>query len=307
MTASDPGRLRLTGLRRYPVKSCRGEDLDVATVEPWGLAGDRRWMVVDPAGEMVTAREENALVLITPEITDRGLRLRSPGVADLLVDRPGSGPALHVTVWDDRVPARPAGDDASAWLSQVIGRPLRLVHLDDPRRRPVDPDVAAPGDVVSFADGFPVLLAGEESLAQLNTWIADGPRAGDGPLPMTRFRPNLVVAGAEAFAEDGWRRIRVGEVEFRVLTPCIRCVLTTIDPDTAVRTKEPLVSLARHRRFEQKLLFAMNLVPEAPAGWGVPEAPPGGRVPEAPPGWRMPEAPYGSIRVGDPVEVLETR
>lgn len=280
MIPTDPGRLRLTGLRRYPVKSCRGEDLDLARVEPWGLDGDRRWMVVDPGGEVVTAREANALVLITPEITDRGLRFRSPGVADLVVDRPASGPRLEVTIWDDTVPARLADDRASSWLSEVIGRPLRLVHLDDPRRRPVDPDVAAPGDVVSFADGFPVLLASEESLAQLNAWIADGPRAADGPLPMTRFRPNLVVAGAEAFAEDGWRRIRVGGSEFRVLTPCIRCVLTTIDPDTAVRTKEPLVSLATHRRFGQKLLFAMNLVPEAP---------------------------YGLIRVGDPVEVLETR
>lgn len=289
MTASDPGSLRLTGLRRYPVKSCRGEDLEAAQVEPWGLDGDRRWMVVDAGGEVVTAREANALVLITPEITDRGLRLRSPDRADLLVDRPGPGPHLEVTIWDDRVPARLADDGAHAWLSEVIGRPLRLVHLDDPRRRPVDPDVGAPGAVVSFADGFPMLLASEESLAQLNTWIADGPRAADGPLPMTRFRPNLVVAGAEAFAEDGWSRIRVGEVAFRVLTPCIRCVLTTIDPDTAARTKEPLVTLARHRRFGQKLLFAMNLVPEAPAGW------------------RMPDTPYGSVRVGDSVEVLETR
>jgi uncharacterized protein len=196
---------------------------------------------------------------------------------------------VDVTIWDDRVPARLADTGAGDWFSEVIGRPLRLVHLDDPRRRPVDPDVAAPGDVVSFADGFPVLLASEESLGQLNAWIAEGPRAADGPLPMTRFRPNLVVAGAPAFAEDGWRRIRVGEVEFRVLTPCIRCVLTTIDPDTAARTKEPLVTLARHRRIGQKLLFAMNLVPEAPLAS------------------RVPEDPYGSVRVGDPVEVLEIR
>ncbi len=307
MTTSDPGRLRLTGLRRYPVKSCRGEDLDVAEVEPWGLAGDRRWMVVDDAGEVVTAREANQLVLITPEITDRGLRLRAPGVDDLVVDRPASGPPLDVTIWDDTVPARLADPAASAWFSTVFGRPLRLVHLDDPRGRPVDADVAAPGDVVSFADGFPVLLATEESLAQLNTWIADGSRSGDGPLPMTRFRPNLIVAGADAFAEDGWRRIRVGTVGFRVLTPCIRCVLTTIDPDTAERTKEPLVSLARHRRFGQKLLFAMNLVPEVPLRSGVPEVPLRSGVPEAPAGSGVPEAPYGSIRVGDPVEVLETR
>ncbi len=266
MTGTGAGRLRLTGLRRYPVKSCRGEDLDVAEVEPWGLTGDRRWMLVDPDGEVVTAREANQLVLINPEITDSGLRLRALGVDDLLVDRPASGPLVDVSIWDDRLQARAAGAIADDWFSDVIGRPLRLVHLDDPRRRPVDPEVAEPDDVVSFADGFPMLLATEESLAQLNTWIADGPRAADGPLPMTRFRPNLIVSGADAFAEDGWRRIRVGTVEFRVLTPCIRCVLTTIDPDSAVRTKEPLVSLARHRRFGNKLLFAMNLVPERAGG-----------------------------------------
>ena len=299
MTVSGrPDGLRLTGLRRYPVKSCRGEDLDVAEVEPWGLTGDRRWMLVDPTGEVVTAREANRLVLVTPEITDRGLHLTSPGAPDLVVDRPESGPLVDVEIWDDRLQARVADETAGDWFSETIGRPLRLVYLDDPRRRPVDPEVADSADVVSFADGFPLLLATEESLAQLNAWIAEGPRSADGPVPMTRFRPNLIVRGANAFAEDGWRRVRVGEVEFRVLSSCIRCVLTTIDPETAVRTKEPLVSLARHRKIGGKTLFAMNLVPEAPPGQGVPEAPPGQGVPEAP---------YGMVRVGDPIEVLETR
>ena len=174
--------------------------------------------------------------------------------------------------------------------------------------------MADPADVVSFADGFPLLLATEESLAQLNAWISEGPRSADGPVPMTRFRPNLIVRGAAAFAEDSWRRVRVGEVEFRVVSSCIRCVLTTIDPVTAVRTKEPLVSLARHRKFGGKTLFAMNLVPEAPSRPGVPEAPsrpgpvPSRQVPEArlDQGCRS-EVPYGTVRVGDPVEVLETR
>jgi uncharacterized protein YcbX len=273
------GDLELTGLGRYPVKSCRGEDLTEVEVEPWGLAGDRRWMVIDPTGEVVTAREANRLVLITPEITGRGLRLSAPGVADLEVDRPLPEQLVPVKIFDDRLDALLAPEVAADWLSEVIGRPLRLVYLDDPRRRPVDPDYAEPGEVVSLADGFPLLLASEESLAQLNAWIATGPQAGEGLLPMTRFRPNLVVRGAEAFAEDDWRRIRVGEVSFRVPKPCARCVLTTIDPDTAVRTKEPLVSLARHRKIGGKTLFAMNLIPESP---------------------------YGRVRVGDEVEVLET-
>lgn len=270
---------RLTGLHRYPVKSCRGEDLAAALVEPWGLGGDRRWMVVDPTGEVVTAREANRLVLVRPEITARGLRLSAPGIADLTVDRPSSASLVEVEIWDDRLRAGLADEAAHAWFTEVIGRPLRLVHLDDPRRRPVDPAYAEPGEVVSLADGFPLLLASTESLSQLNSWIAEGPRADEGPLPMTRFRPNLVITGAEPFAEDSWTRIRVGEVIFRAVKPCARCVLTTIDADTAVRTKEPLVTLARHRKVGGKILFAINLIP----------------VP-----------PYGRVRIGDDIEVLET-
>jgi len=276
--AADLRPIELTGLRRYPVKSCRGEDLASCAVEPWGLAGDRRWMVVDPSGDVVTAREANRLVLVDPQLTDRGLRLTAPGIADLVIDRPDSGPLLDVEIWDDRLVARLADEIAADWFSTAIGRPLRLVYLDDPRRRPVDPDYAGPEDVVSFADAYPLLLAGEESLAQLNEWIADGPRAADGPLPMTRFRPNLVVRGGPAFAEDDWRRVKIGEVTFRVVKPCDRCVLTTIDPDSAVRTKEPLVTLARHRKRGSKILFGMNLIPEAA---------------------------FGTVAVGDPVDVLD--
>ena len=271
------GSIRLTDIRRYPVKSCRGEHLGSAQVEPWGLLGDRRWMLIDPAGEVVTAREANRLVLVTPQLTEHGLRLSAPGMIDVEVTRPTDAPLVNVEIWDDRLVARVADQQATGWLSKAIGRPLRLVYLDDPHRRPVDPRYAEPGDVVSFADGYPLLLAAEESLAQLNAWIAEGHHAGDGPLPMTRFRPSLVIRGAEPFAEDTWTRIRVGEVAFRVVKPCARCVLTTVDPDTAVRTKEPLVTLARHRRFDNKLLFAMNVIPEAP---------------------------YGVVRIGDQVEVL---
>ncbi|MFT4167175.1 MAG: MOSC domain-containing protein [Microlunatus sp.] len=269
--------LRLSRLRRYPVKSCRGEDLPACEVEPWGLLGDRRWMVVDPSGRAVTAREENRLVLVDPVITGEGLRLRFPGIEDLAVVRPKRGPLAEVELWRDRIAASLADDSAHDWFSQVIGRPVRLVYLDDPRRRPVDRRYAEPSDVVSFADGFPLLVVTEESLEQLNTWIATGPRAEDGPLPITRFRPSLVIRGAEPFAEDSWRRVRVGDVVFKIVKPCARCVLTTIDPDTAERTKEPLVSLARHRKIGSKLLFAVNAIPEPP---------------------------YGVVRVGDPVDVL---
>lgn len=271
--------IRLSGLRRYPVKSCRGEDLAAADVEPWGLAGDRRWMVIDPSGTVVTARVSHRLVLVTPKITEWGLRLSAPGIDDLEVERPEHGPLVPVSIWDDRLDARLADPAAAHWFTRVIGRPLRLVYLDDPRRRPVDPEYGREGEVVSFADGFPLLLASQTSLDQLNAWIAAGPRAGDGPLPMTRFRPSLVVDGAEPFAEDTWLRVRIGAVTCRVVKPCERCVLTRVDPDTARRTKEPLVSLARHRTIGGKLLFAMNLIPEPP---------------------------YGPLRLGDRVEILQT-
>jgi uncharacterized protein YcbX len=141
---------------------------------------------------------------------------------------------------------------------------VRLVYLDDPTRRPSNPARSQPGDVVSFADGYPLLLATEESLAALNDLIAEGPRAEEGPVPMTRFRPNLLVAGAHAWAEDGWRVVRIGAASFRVVKACGRCVFTTIDPDTASKGREPLTTLARHRRWDGKTWFAVNLIPDSP-------------------------------------------
>jgi hypothetical protein len=254
----------LTGLHRYPVKSCRGHALDHAEVERWGLAGDRRWMVVDGDGDAVTARERPALVLVRPQITGEGLLLRAPGMPPLTVATPSGGQPVRTTVFGSEAPATPAEDGAHDWFSAVVGEPVRLVHLGDPSARRTNPSFSRPGDRVSFADGYPLLLASGESLAALNELIAAGPHAGEGPLPMTRFRPNLVVAGAPAWAEDGWRRVRIGAGEFRVAKACDRCVLTTVHPDSAVKGREPLVTLARHRRWGGKTWFAVNLIPDTP-------------------------------------------
>jgi uncharacterized protein YcbX len=162
----------------------------------------------------------------------------------------------------------------------MLQQPVRLVYLDDPTRRSPNPEFAQPGDVVSFADGYPVLLASENSLDLLNDWIAEGPRPDEGPLDIRRFRPNLVVRGAAPFAEDGWTRIRIGEATFRVVKGCDRCVLTTLDPETGEKQMEPITTLARYRRWDGKTWFAANLVPDTP-----------GAV----------------LRVGDEVEVLEER
>ena len=271
--------ITLTRVRRYPVKSCRGEDLETAVVEPWGLRGDRRWMVIDRDAVQITAREVHRMLRVRPDLVDRGLLLSTPDAPDLFVPTPAA-PTGDVRIWKATVAAASGGAEAEAWFSAVLQQPARLVYLDDPRRRATNPEFSLPGDVVSFADGYPVLLASKSSLALLNDWIAEGPRSDEGPLDIRRFRPNLVVTGAAPFAEDGWTRIRMGEAVFRVAKGCDRCVLTTLDPETGEKQMEPIATLARHRRWDGKTWFAANLVPDNP-----------GAV----------------IRVGDEVEVLESR
>jgi uncharacterized protein len=270
MAAEFPGRPRLTGIWRYPVKSCRGQRLTDALVEPWGLAGDRRWMLVDLDGRFVTAREHPRLVLVTPALEDGAIRLAADGMPDLVVPVPGPGGAglAPVRVWSSELDAMIASDEAGRWLSKVAGVEVRLAYLDDPTRRATNPDYSQNGDVVSFADGYPLLLTSEASLRQLNEWIAEGRHPAEGPLPMIRFRPNVVVTGTAAFAEDDWHLVRIGEVRFRVAKGCGRCVLTTVDPDTAAKGKEPLATLARYRRWDGNMWFGVNLIPDAPREGG---------------------------------------
>lgn len=256
--------LTLTAIHRYPVKSCRGEAVQTAVVEPWGLAGDRRWMVVVDDGRALTAREHPRLLLSTPQLTESGLRISHPDVGSIEISTPDGHGAVAVGIWNSTVTATPAGDDARAWFTKVLGLPAQLVYLHDPTQRPTNPLYSKQSDRVSFADGYPLLLASEDSLAALNDYIAEGPRADEGPVPMSRFRPSVVVQGAAAWAEDGWRRLRIGSAHFRAVKGCDRCVLTTIDPQTARRGKEPIATLARHRTWDGKTWFAMNLIPDDP-------------------------------------------
>jgi uncharacterized protein YcbX len=268
----------LTAIRRYPVKSLRGDDLDVATVEPWGLAGDRRWMVVDDEGVVITARECNRMLLLHPTPTDEGLVIRAPELPDLVVLRPNAVDQRPVELWSSRLSEARAGPEADAWLTAAMGRPAHLVYLDDPTRRPTSPEFSSADDRVSFADGYPLLLTSEASLDALNHEVVTRSEGAHAALSMVRFRPNVVVSGTPAWAEDDWRRIRIGAAEFRAVKGCARCVLTTIDPETAVRAQEPIASLARIRRWDGATWFGVNLIPDTP---GV------------------------TIRVGDPVEVPE--
>lgn len=257
--------LTLSAINRYPVKSCRGDAPARATVQPWGLDGDRRWMTVDDDGVVITAREHPELVLVHPQLRDDGsLLLTAPGVAPLHVPVPVDVPRQPVEIWRDPMTALPASADAHAWFSTVLGTPARLVYLDDPTQRQADPGFAEPGDVVSFADGYPLLVTTTSSLDAFNELVAAGPNAAAGPVPMQRFRPNVVIDGSAAWAEDGWRRIRIGDAHFRAVNGCPRCVLTLVDPDTARKGKEPLATLAKHRRFDRATWFGMNLIADTP-------------------------------------------
>jgi uncharacterized protein YcbX len=281
----------LASIHIYPLKAGRAVDLSEAAVEPWGLAGDRRWLVVDGAGRFVSQREEPALagviaaypaagadgVAAGPPLLTHAITLSAAGHPPLKVAMPcadGATEMVPVAVWESRLRAAAAGQEADDWLGRLLDRDVRLVYLDDPTRREVDQDYGDPGDPVSFADGFPLLLTSTGSLEALGDWLAED---GHPPVPMNRFRPNVVVAGAPAWAEDGWRRIRIGTATFRVVKPCGRCVVTTIDQATGQRGAQPLELLGRRRRIGQQLVFGQNMIPDAP----------------------------GSIRVGDPVDVLE--
>ncbi len=254
--------MRLASIHTYPVKSFHRIDHDAAAVEPWGLAGDRRWLVTDGRGRMLTQREEPRLALLQPFLVDGDLVVSAAGRPDVHVPAK-AGELAEVSVFRTPVLLSRAGAAADEWLSAALDREVHLMYLDEPTRRPVDPGYAGPGDRVSLADGYPVLLANPASLAVLNDWIAEG-GSYEGPLPMTRFRPNVVVTGAPAWAEDGWigRRLRIGAVVFRVPKPCGRCVITTTDQETGERGREPLHTLARHRNVNQALLFAVNLIPD---------------------------------------------
>ncbi len=265
-------RVRLTGLAVHPLKSAAVRSVRHADVEPWGLADDRRWMLVDASGECVTAREESRLLTVhadtprTDPAVAAALRLRSRDGDELLVP-PASGEPFPVTVHGRGLSGVAAGDAATGWLRALLGRDdVTLVHVAAPR--PLNPERARPGEATAFADGYPVTLATGPSLRRLDDWVTETAlergEAPAGPLAMARFRPNLMVDGdLEPFEEDDWSSVRVGAVTFRVVAPVDRCVLTTRDPETAERGPEPIRTLARHRRWDGATWFEVQLVPEA--------------------------------------------
>lgn len=262
----------VTGVHIHPVKSMAIRTLSSSVVLPRGLVDDRSWVVVDGEGEMVSARELPALFSVEADtpVTAPGLphalRLRSAGRPDLMVDIPNVGP-VPLTMFGNTLAGTEAAPHVHGWLRETLGRDdLRLLWCHDPSARALNPVHAGPQDHTAYADGYPLTLASESSLAQLNEWITAGAlergEPAPTPLEMARFRPNLVVRGTAPFEEDHWQRVTIGEVTFRVTHPVGRCVMTTIDPHVLKTGKEPIRTLARHRRVGGKTLFAMNLIPD---------------------------------------------
>lgn len=251
--------LQLSALYRYPLKSCKPEVLDSAAFDALGLVGDRRWMLVDAGtGRFLTQRAlPHMSQLSVLWNATGGVTLSAPGLPALDVALPEdrADTLRGVTVWRDSLQVPDAGDEAAEWASAFIGKPVRVVHVPQARARWLPDGYGTIDDKVGFADGFPLLLIGQGSLDDLSARIGR-------PQEMLRFRPNLVISGAEPYAEDSWKRIRIGAMEFRVLKACSRCVLTTIDPATGQRSpdREPLNTLKSYRLIENEILFGQNIV-----------------------------------------------
>lgn len=264
---------KVTSIFVYPVKSLGTIATDSAVVEHRGLRHDRRRMLIRADGVAVTQRDFPKLALVQPEINGEGVRLHAPGRKPLDLDgRPAGETMVGVNVFGSKFDAPLENDSAHAWFSDYLESPVRLVYMPDSVRRAVNPERAKGEGIVSFADGYPLMVLSEASLAELNSRLPE-------PVRMNRFRPNLVVQGAGAFEEDSWARVRIGGVEYFGVKQCDRCVMTTVSPERGeFDGKEPLRTLSTYRKFDGQVCFGRYMIPASPGG----------------------------VRVGDPVEVLET-
>jgi uncharacterized protein YcbX len=254
ITSNETSRLRLTGLTVYPIKSAGGVAVDDWEVDLFGLRYDRRWMVVNESGEHMTQRTHPRLALVRPSLVGNRLRIGVADRAPLEIPlEPQTAVTTTVVVWEDVCSAGWMGERAAAWFTDLLGERCSLVYMPESTVRPANPAYAPPGVRVSFADAYPFLLISEESLADLTQRLG-------APVPMNRFRPNLVIAGGEPYCEDRLGAFRLGGLELQVVKPCDRCVVTTTDQSTGARGPEPLRTLATYRRMNGKVYFGQNVV-----------------------------------------------
>lgn len=247
----------ITALNIYPVKSCKGIALEHAPIATTGFAHDREWLIVRPNGQFITQREDPRLALVATALTDDALTLSAPGVVTLTVPFAASAASMEVTCWRDKCAAFDAGTEAAAWLETYLGSPYRLVRFDPSRTRLASTawtqDVESP---TQFADGFPFLVISQSSLEDLNGRLQQ-------PLPMNRFRPNIVVDGLPAFGEDEVHEFAGDGVRLRVVKPCTRCVITTTNQATAEREGDEPLRTLRSYRFSRELkgvMFGQNAI-----------------------------------------------
>ncbi len=239
--------LSVEQLYEHPIKSCAARPVAAFTLDARGPTGDRRWMLVDADGKFVSQRKFPMLARVNVVPEPDGLRVQDAD-RTLHVAPPTDG-ELRVTVWGDACRALDAGDEAAAWFSAVTQHPVRLVRQCDDDDRNVDTRFAE--GPVGFADGFPLLLT---TRATLDAIAERSGTASDA----RRFRPNIVVGGAEAFAEDTWKTVRVGDIVIDLVKPCARCVMVNVDPDAAVAGTQPLRTLAKFRRREGGVMVGQN-------------------------------------------------
>jgi uncharacterized protein YcbX len=253
------GRARLSAINIYPIKSCAGHAVSEAKVEVRGLRYDRELMVVDAGGKCtLTQREHPRMALVTPYRDGERLSLEAPGMKSLSLDLRQDGPAVMVSLWKDQVASIDQGDEIADWFSRYLGLDCRLVSMASVTARLVDRRYSVhETDVVSYADGYPLLVISEESLSDLNARLAE-------PVLMNRFRPNLVLSGSGIpFAEDYLHRFALGPITFAAVKPCARCVMTTVDQKNgAFAGQEPLRTLATYRKGDKGALFGQNLIHE---------------------------------------------
>ncbi len=259
--------MHLAGLFIYPVKSLRGLTVTSVGLDSLGLEGDRRFLLVDDAGKFLTQRTLPRMAQIETGLEQGRLILRNPHHSSIAVMRNEPGPEVSVQVWKDLVTAVDCGVEIAVWLSDFLRHPCRLVRIGDHHNRPVRKSAAQPSDQLSFADGAPLLLVSESSLADLNDRLI---ARGAEPVPMDRFRPNLIISGAAPYAEDTWSSLRIGDIRFRTAGPSDRCLVTTTDQRSGERAgKEPLRTLATYRRNPldpAQVYFGQNLIHETKSG-----------------------------------------
>jgi uncharacterized protein YcbX len=237
----------------YPVKSLGGIPMQRAQVLAKGLASDRRWMLIDGDNKFMTQRVNHRMALFKTSWADDALRITYQGDS-IDIPRTSSGSEEKAVIWDDTVSIVEVDTSISKWFTARLGAPCRLVSFPEENERKVDPKYNLGNSQVSLADGYPVLVIGQGTLDDLNSRL-------ENPVPMNRFRPNVVFTGGEPFVEDTWTRFRIGENRFAAVKPCGRCALPTVDQDTGVMGKEPLATLNKYRKRDNKVLFGMNLIP----------------------------------------------